>query len=80
MWRHPSYYAKIKKENRLTNSKNYDKEINNEKLQRRDNFVNIFDEWLDNCPYVYKIIKPSMNINDDKIVVEFNIKELRSDQ
>tara|TARA_X000001388_G_C2148097_1_gene91343 strand:+ start:341 stop:559 length:219 start_codon:yes stop_codon:yes gene_type:complete len=50
------------------------------KLQRRDNFVNIFDEWLDNCPYVYKIIKPSMNINDDKIVVEFNIKELRSDQ
>ena len=50
------------------------------KLQRRDNFVNIFDEWLDNCPYVYKITKPSMNINDDKIVVEFNIKELRSDQ
>ena len=50
------------------------------KLQRRDSFVNIFDEWLDNCPYVYKITKPSMNINDDKIVVEFNIKELRSDQ
>ena len=50
------------------------------KLQRRDNFVNIFDEWLDNCPYVYKITKPSMNINDDKIVVEFNIKELKSDQ
>ena len=36
MWKHPSYYAKIKKENRLTNSKNYDKEINNEKIQSKD--------------------------------------------
>jgi len=50
------------------------------KLQKRNNFVNIFDEWLDNCPYVYKITKSSMNINDDKIIVEFNIKEPRSDQ
>ena len=33
MWRHPSYYAKIKKENRLTNKENYDKEIDNEKIQ-----------------------------------------------
>ena len=35
MWRHPSYYAKIKKENRLTNKKNYDKEIDNEKIQNK---------------------------------------------
>ena len=32
-FRHPSYYAKIKKENRLTNKQNYDKEIDNEKIQ-----------------------------------------------
>ena len=33
-FRHPSYYAKIKKENRLTNKENYDKEINNEKTRQ----------------------------------------------
>jgi hypothetical protein len=32
-FKHPSYYAKIKKENRLTNKENYDKEIDNEKIQ-----------------------------------------------
>ena len=31
-FRHPSYYAKIKKENRLTNKAKYDKEYNNEKI------------------------------------------------
>ena len=32
-FKHPSYYAKIKKENRLTNKENYDKGIDNEKIQ-----------------------------------------------
>jgi len=36
MWRHPSYYAKLKKENRLTNKENYDKEIDNEKIQSKN--------------------------------------------
>ena len=35
MWRHPSYYAKIKKENRLTNKENYDKELDNENIQNK---------------------------------------------
>ena len=34
MWKHPSYYAKIKKQNRLTNKENYGKEIDNEKIQK----------------------------------------------
>ena len=32
-FKHPNYYAKIKKENRLTNKENYDKGIDNEKIQ-----------------------------------------------
>ena len=35
-FRHPSYYAKIKKQNRLTNKENYDKEIDNEKIQSKN--------------------------------------------
>jgi len=35
IFRHPSYYAKIKKENRLTNSKNYGKENDDEKIQSK---------------------------------------------
>ena len=34
-FKHPSYYAKIKKENRLTNKENYDKEIDNEKIKNK---------------------------------------------
>ena len=34
-FRHPSYYAKIKKENRLTKKENYDKGIDNEKIQSK---------------------------------------------
>ena len=32
-WKHPNYYKKIKKENRLTNKEKYDKGIDNEKIQ-----------------------------------------------
>ena len=35
-FRHPSYYAKIKKENNLTKNKNYDKGIDNEKIQSKN--------------------------------------------
>ena len=33
-FKHPSYYAKIKKQNRLTNKEKYDREIDNEKIPR----------------------------------------------
>ena len=32
-FKHPNYYKKIKKENRLTNKENYDKGLDNEKIQ-----------------------------------------------
>ena len=35
MWRHPSYYTKLKKENRLTQKRKYDIENNNEKIQNK---------------------------------------------
>ena len=35
MWRHPSYYTKLKKENRLTQKRKYDIENNNEKIQSK---------------------------------------------
>jgi hypothetical protein len=35
-WKHPNYYKKIKKENRLTNKENYDKGIDNEKIQSKN--------------------------------------------
>ena len=38
MFRHPSYYAKIKKENRLTKKENYDKGIDNEIEKRWEDF------------------------------------------
>ena len=34
-FKHPNYYKKIKKENRLTNKENYDKGIDNEKIQSK---------------------------------------------
>ena len=34
-WKHPNYYKKIKKENRLTNKEKYDKGIDNEKIQNK---------------------------------------------
>ena len=35
-FKHPNYYKKIKKENRLTNKENYDKGIDNEKIQSKN--------------------------------------------
>ena len=32
-FKHPNYYKKIKKQNRLTNKEKYDKGIDNEKIQ-----------------------------------------------
>ena len=34
-WKHPNYYKKIKKENRLTQKRKYDIENNNEKIQSK---------------------------------------------
>ena len=35
-WKHPNYYKKIKKENRLTNQSNDDKENHDEKIQSKN--------------------------------------------
>jgi hypothetical protein len=35
-WKHPNYYKKIKKENRLTKDQDYDKEDDNEKIQSKN--------------------------------------------
>ena len=34
-FKHPNYYKKLKRENRLTNKEKYDKEIDNEKIQNQ---------------------------------------------
>ena len=34
-FKHPNYYKKIKKENSLTNKINYDKGLDNEKIQNK---------------------------------------------
>jgi hypothetical protein len=34
-FKHPNYYKKIKKENSLTNKTNYDKGLDNEKIQNK---------------------------------------------
>ena len=36
-FKHPNYYKKIKKENNLTNKTNYDKGLDNEKIQNKTN-------------------------------------------
>jgi len=36
-FKHPNYYKKIKKENSLTNKTNYDKGLDNEKIQNKTN-------------------------------------------
>ena len=36
-FKHPNYYKKIKKENSLTNKTNYDKGLDNEKIQNMTN-------------------------------------------
>ena len=35
-WKHPNYYKKIKKESRLTNQSNDDKENHDEKIQSKN--------------------------------------------
>ena len=35
VFRHPNYWKKIKKQNRLTNKEKYDKENDNEKIQNK---------------------------------------------
>ena len=56
-------------------SKNKAQAYERKQAEIRDNAVEYFDEWLESCPCKHKITKPSMNINDDKIIVEFNFLE-----
>jgi len=42
------------------------------KKEIRDYATKYFDEWLNNCPCEHIIIKPSVNIKDSKIVIEFD--------
>ena len=38
------------------------------------------DEWLNECPCKYEITKPSMNIEDDKIIIEFYFKKPKEEE
>jgi len=40
----------------------------------RENIIQEFDQWLNECPIEFKIKKPAMDKNDNKIIVEFNLK------
>ena len=46
------------------------------KMETKRN-INIeeFDQWLSECPIEFQIRKPSMNENDNNIIVEFNLIE-----
>ena len=37
----------------------------------REYAIKCFDEWLSDCPCENTITKSSMNINEDKIIIEF---------
>ena len=50
-------------------------EYERKQAEIRDNAIKYFDEWLNNCPCEYTITKPSMNIKDNKINIEFNFIE-----
>ena len=44
------------------------------KMETKRN-INIeeFDQWLSECPIEFQIKKPSMNENDNNIIVEFDL-------
>tara|TARA_B100000959_G_scaffold30394_1_gene29017 strand:+ start:159 stop:296 length:138 start_codon:yes stop_codon:yes gene_type:complete len=42
--------------------------------------IEYFDEWLNECPCKYEITKPSMNIEDDKIIIEFYFKKPKEEE
>ena len=46
------------------------------KMETKRN-INIeeFDQWLSECPIEFQIKKPSMNENDNNIIVEFDLTE-----
>ena len=44
------------------------------KEKMRENIIQEFDQWLNECPIGFKIKKPAMDKNDNKIIVEFNLK------
>nr|BAR15884.1 hypothetical protein [uncultured Mediterranean phage uvMED] len=43
--------------------------------QNRTLNIEEFDQWLSECPIEFQIKKPSMNENDNNIIVEFNLIE-----
>ena len=40
---------------------------------KRNINIEEFDQWLSECPIEFQIKKPSMNENDNTIIVEFNL-------
>ena len=40
---------------------------------KRNINIEEFDQWLSQCPIEFQIRKPSMNENDNNIIVEFNL-------
>jgi len=50
----------------------YEARMYEEKM--RENIIQEFDQWLNECPIEFKIKKPAMDKNDNKIIVEFNLK------
>ena len=50
----------------------YEARMYEEKM--RENIIQEFDQWLNECPIGFKIKKPAMDKNDNKIIVEFNLK------
>ena len=72
------YYAKIKKENRLTNKENYDKEIDNEKIQskNKNSYISkidgkiepMFSFWSINS---FEKLDRILNLNDGYKIMKF---------
>ena len=40
---------------------------------KRNINIEEFDQWLSECPIKFQIKKPSMNENDNNIIVEFDL-------
>ena len=50
-------------------------ERKNKMETKRNINIEEFDQWLNECPIEFQIKKPSMNENDNNIIVEFNLIE-----
>ena len=48
-------------------------ERKNKMETKRNINIEEFDQWLSECPIKFQIKKPSMNENDNNIIVEFDL-------